>query len=425
MAIIFIFPYIYYYIKRKSIALVIYFGFLSNIYFLFPGNQNFFGITYQITDLGIFALLFSIVFEKIVNKKVILQPSPAHYKLFIIFLILLILVDILIFKNSLSSILTTRRIHLFILMFIYFNYFDKTEIESGLNYIINITKISFPIYFLQFIISTQIFQGNTTESEFVAGTMRYGNFPAFTLPFLFLLFFNKNIKNKYLWLVITVSAIILSASRSILIGMSISILLVYIINFKNFYKFAIVLVLFLPLYILAINFLPDFSARMTEGVNEINYVIDNISGGEIVSKGNFSYRMAFLIERIDYLSRDYMNIIFGIGGISEQNLQHSLFKIGIIDETTGLTQQLNTGDTAWAVLFLRFGFLGTLIYLLTIFFPLLKGYLKFGRNNFANAGLSYLLFLFIRTFATAELATLEIYFAPLLFYYLAKDYDSK
>ncbi|MCZ7604189.1 MAG: hypothetical protein M5R37_15100 [Melioribacteraceae bacterium] len=420
MAFLLIFPYIFFYNRNKSVSLTLLFGFITNIFFLLEGNQNFFGFTYQITDLGIFSLIYSIIYEKLVNGAKIFEDSPTNYKILLLFFLILIIVDITIFSTSISSLLTTRRILLYILIFSYFNCFNKTELEQTLSNLISITKISYPIYFLQFIINEQIFYGNTVEHEFVLGMTRFANFPPFTLPFLFYLFFNNVYKNRFLWISISSAAILLSTSRSLVIGIALALLLYNITNLKNILKTSVILSIIALFFLASLRIIPGFQARMEDGFKEVTYVIENISSGNIESRGTFSYRMAFLIERLDYLSKDITNIMFGIGGISEQNLQRSLFDIGIIDETTGLTQQLNTGDNAWVLLFLRFGLLGSLIYIITILFQLFYNYFKLQSSLYKHIGLSYLIFLFLRSVVTSDLATMQVFFVPLLFYYLGK-----
>jgi len=371
------------------------------------------------TDLGILSILYSILHEKIKKGSKIFQNSHAMIKSFILFYFILIIADIIIFNINYSNILTTRRIHLYVLLFPYFNLFSKTDLENTLTNLIIITKFSLPIYFYQIVFNQQLFVGNTSEHDMMGGRLRFGNFPPFTVPFIFFLIFNSKYRNRYFWLTISSFAILFSSSRSLVIAIFLSFLLSNIINLKNMKKSLILSVTFVLIFIISLIFIPGFNERMIDGVNEINYVIENYTSDNLAIKGTFSYRIAFLIERIEYLTKDISNILFGIGGIAEQNLQHTIFKIGIIDETTGMTQQINTGDNSWVIMFLRFGFLGTIIYLVTIYFSFLVNAIKQNKSIYMNITISYLLFLFIRTFVTADLATMQILFVPLLFYHLA------
>ena len=109
----------------------------------------------------------------------------------------------------------------------------------------------------------------------------------------------------------------------------------------------------------------SFNERMTGMMAETN----NISQGE--SDGNFSYRIMHAQERFDYISNDPVMLWRGMGYIHERNLKKTLFVFG----TNGGESQLDTGDIAWSLFFIRLGMIGLLLYLL-MYLNIIKQYYK-------------------------------------------------
>lgn len=76
-----------------------------------------------------------------------------------------------------------------------------------------------------------------------------------------------------------------------------------------------------------------------------------------------SYRMLHVIERFNYIVKDPKTAIRGIGFIREESYKKAPFYIGNYNRNIGKKSQLDTPDIAWSNFFVRFGLLGTIIFL--------------------------------------------------------------
>lgn len=100
-----------------------------------------------------------------------------------------------------------------------------------------------------------------------------------------------------------------------------------------------------------------FANRLTGMVQETN----TISSGQ--SSGNFSYRILHAKERLDYITKNTVTAVRGIGYVSEANYHHKTFKFGCYNRERNRVDQLDNGDIMWSNIFVRVGLLGCLFYL--------------------------------------------------------------
>lgn len=129
----------------------------------------------------------------------------------------------------------------------------------------------------------------------------------------------------------------------------------------------------------------DFSERLSSVAAETN----DISRDE--QSGNFSYRILHAQERLEFIMNDPVMSIRGFGYLHEKSLKKVLFVYG----TNHGQQQLDTGDIAWSLFFIRLGFLGIFLYLI-MYFTIVKTY-YINRNIkicliFSSMLISYLIF---------------------------------
>ena len=136
-------------------------------------------------------------------------------------------------------------------------------------------------------------------------------------------------------------------------------------------------------------------------------------------EGNYSFRILHAQERLNYITQNAQNTIFGLGNISEENFSE-VFEIGLLEESGRITQ-LDTGDIAWSTFFIRLGLLGTVFYLF-IFVRLLLNFYRIQKyNSLALVTFVYLLVnLTIMSFASSSMATGQFFLLPVLLYFLSK-----
>lgn len=96
---------------------------------------------------------------------------------------------------------------------------------------------------------------------------------------------------------------------------------------------------------------------------------DDIAAGE--STGNFSYRILHAQERFIFISQNPVMLFRGFGYLQENHLAKPLFIYG----TGGGEGQLDTGDIAWSLFFLRLGLFGLFLWFL-VFYSVAKVFWK-------------------------------------------------
>lgn len=158
------------------------------------------------------------------------------------------------------------------------------------------------------------------------------------------------------------------------------------------------------------SFATSFQERFLSMIKET----DNIGQEEVT--GNFSYRILHATERYDYIMREPETAIRGLGYVSETNFKNGVFNIGLRDEDTNDIVQLNTGDIAWSLFFVRFGLLGLAVYLL-MYFRIVVQYGKHMRDNRFNGFFfsMLLVFLFFSSLGNTIIAYSDFFIYPLLF----------
>lgn len=100
---------------------------------------------------------------------------------------------------------------------------------------------------------------------------------------------------------------------------------------------------------------------------------DDIAAGE--SSGNFSYRILHAQERFNYIAQDPVMLFRGFGYLQEEHLEKPLFIFG----TGGGKGQLDTGDIAWSLFFIRLGLFGIFLWLL-VFYAVVKDFWQIHYN---------------------------------------------
>lgn len=139
----------------------------------------------------------------------------------------------------------------------------------------------------------------------------------------------------------------------------------------------------------------------------------NIEQEEVT--GNFSFRILHALERYNYITQESETAIRGLGYVSESNFKRDIFSIGLYNEFDEKVQ-LDTGDIAWSLFFMRLGLLGLAFYLF-MYFRIAVEYGKHMHNNRFNGFFFSMLMVFIlfTSLGNAIIAYGDFFIYPLLF----------
>lgn len=231
-------------------------------------------------------------------------------------------------------------------------------------------------------------QGRVDEITSAGQISRYANYPEFTLFYLFYCFFyNKEIYNKIIYTCFWGGMLILGQSRGDIIAVALALVFYYLIKNKLKYYVTLIPIAIIATYIVIPMFQYRDESSRTNFLEDITNIITAESFTEIQNNGgNFTFRIAMLAERFNYLIENPQYILTGVGCIHEDSpycYERFEFIIGTENE-----ERINgyclieSGDITWVPILLRYGLLGTFIFLLFLVYWIISGirYLKQSKN---------------------------------------------
>lgn len=403
--------------RKMDIPLLIILGFF-NAYTFTASNVSKFLFVHNYADTALVLLSFmTLVLVMTRRPAQIKQLKPIKWGviLFFLFYIAIALVDLTINKGRIVDVIKLFRIALPIASVWLVSYFRTSEIKRLIKYIVIVSIILSVIL---------IFQHYTGIKLLKVHLVRFSNrsaIPWIASLFVFLLLMNDYIRNPYLkWGIIgcILFNLILSGSRSLTIAYAIAMLAYYLLYGKFSVRRVIPIVMFLGGVVLTLSTDNTFSKRMQDAANERQ----NIEAGDV--SGTFSMRILLLYERMDYINEKPQRMVFGIGSIQDKDFPRNFFKIGLKLTWNASPQQLDTGDIAWAPLFLRFGYVGTAIFVIFFYFQLIKIFWMRRKNKlFFSAAVYLLLNLIFISFTYSYIYEGHFFLLPLLLCVFIPAYD--
>jgi hypothetical protein len=182
----------------------------------------------------------------------------------------------------------------------------------------------------------------------------------YVIVFTLLLFFNSlqyPTQLKWIFIFILFGSIVLNLKQTYLLTVILS-AIVYLIIFKRYTKH--VLSGLLTIFIGAILFFSmntAFRERIDESLGSTKAI------KRTTVENTFSFRIIHAWERLDYITKTPYTAIRGVGFVHENSWKEDIFLVGSYSHYTGRNAQLDTADIAWSVLFIRFGFVGTFLFI--------------------------------------------------------------
>lgn len=369
----------YFFIKKNPVkALCTYILLVCNAFKLIPSSFLSFGIKWNDACL-IYLFITSIyLFKKHRNYFSLSGDNVAKAIFYIIayMSILLLATWIFIDQDMFSAIKVYR---LYLLYAIYFQFRlltfpEKVKIYKFVMFFIIFTAI---LFVQQAVTGYSILVGGADEVSMPGELVRYRNTSLFIEFGLFTLLFTGFIK-KYsiVYVCILGSALILPMSRTI-IFVFIAITIIYSAFFyKERKKMAKYLI---PLAIGFIAVWPYFAQRLSEeNTLEDIKITTSLKGSQnFEGGGNFAFRVAIFLERMEYLIKE-KELIFGAGLVHEDSKytqQTFNFRYGANRKVNGedYMQQIATNDTSWTTLFMISGLMGILLHL-NLVYRMIKRY---------------------------------------------------
>ena len=243
------------------------------------------------------------------------------------------------------------------------------------------------------------------------GLIRFFNYPPFILFYLIIAILYPSFYGKRTKLVITLFVICIlgTLARSLIIITGFTILLALYFSGKNssIIKYSLLICL------ISLPFLPILLERFG---GDTSSDISNVLKGNIElesyeqqNDGNFTYRISWIIERVQYLiNRHTGEQFFGLGLLSDSSplstkMYH--FIVNIKFYGSGMVQQLRSPDIAYGTMLAYYGFGGIIIYLCFLWQLFKEFYRTRHKSPFYIAAAVWILFVFMISVFSDDLSS--------------------
>ena len=430
--------YYYFYAGMKKWSVLLFLFFCTNGFQLIPNTV----IGSKHTDLAAIYCLFVATFSMIYED----SPERENKKLktLVVILMYFMLSSILFsrwhYDLSWFQVLQGGR-----RLFVFVSYFflvklKKNDIMWLLNKCYYLTLITSILYIIQVLTDLPVLPYREIVIDPGTGLTRYHNSPPMLYLFLYLTIFYPeliNIKRPHLISLVFLSALLCTQGRIEIFSGIFMMLIGFLMRgrLSVFGKYAVIFAIALiPVY-------SSISGRIegneTSGMStkeELQGIIngsfkESAISGKFKGEGTFNYRLAWIYERMLYLSqRPIGEKIYGLGMISESQTQiiqqRYNFKLGMLLEN-GEVCQLSTPDIAYGNFLTQYGYVGGLLFLMIWIYIMI-----FGWKNRKKDEWMFILFLLIagyliRSFSGDYIANprnlFTSYLLITLFYYRQKE----
>ncbi len=387
--------------------------FLSQSYSFCGSNLSTLGFSHQYSDTGLVLFIFMLIVMLLHKPQKLdmrlVYPVKVGIVLFLTFFIIAAIIDLLVNDDKFSSVVRVFRQWICLSAVWMIPYLKPRDVIKALNYVMYISVFIALVYLYEFF----------TDSD-ITGAYRFGGGTRASIPWsvsflVFVLLFNNcyhiNTFLKWLFIVIIVFEYFMTGTRSIFFACIIVAGVSLLFNGKGVSTNKIMILAF---SLAAVGIVLSTDNILTERLFTTKEDISALQGNSNRVGGNMSFRMLMLSERMYYLNQHPQYAVFGIGNIQESDLKQQLFHIGLKSKNGGVTQ-LDTGDIAWVLLFLRYGYLGTLIYIGTIFFSMIRLFFQNRKSPLGFATLLYVLCaLILLSYTSSVIASSFFWIVPIL-----------
>lgn len=290
--------------------------------------------------------------------------------LFLTFFVFEFLYAYLTNVDTIGNILAVSRDYLYALTYFVFRKSPVEELHKGIRLIFKGVILACILFVIQYFSHIQLTSSFVSQANILAGNYRMQSTPPFMdLILLTVLFYLRKLKGRWLVIVLMFGIFLISQNRTPIIALFLEIGLFVLFAKRTKYK--------IPIMIAAMVAFPFvnslLSSRSSEegGTSNMDVpVFTYISQGDfqgLARQSSFMFRIALIAERADYLLSNPEKILFGVGPMHEDTAQkHFNFRIGTTNiDSIGQYRigQLDSIDTVWGPLLIRYGFLGLILHI--------------------------------------------------------------
>lgn len=321
-----------------------------------------------------------------------------------------------------SEIIRTSRQHLLILSYFIFRRVSRQEIDKTLHILFIILLFQCCLYIIQAFTGLSLLTGSEFNFRIWRGFYRCYNLPFMVYFFVFYALFRNPFKGwpKYISMILPIVALSFSVSRSLIIILIIIICVGYLWE-KNAFNSLRNLITSGVITLLLITIGGYYASERT--IEDINKVatgdfleVENIQESP---ESTFLYRIGHFYERYLFITEETVSIVFGLGFMADDSSYTNNrfnFIIGLDNEKKGGIAQLDTPDIAWSNFIVRYGIVGTILFL--IYYILIIIYYTQKKKTFSIRLpiILYLFFLFGISFTCDLMYKMNMLIFPLIYF---------
>lgn len=389
--------------ERIKYVLVLWFFFSSGFQLVPPAAfDTTIGLN-KAPDFGILALVIVLWFNR--RKYFAGWKKDRLLRIMFVFLFFVAVAALhsyFVLNIGLASVIRSSRYFLILLLYLEFRLFTADQFRQLVKYLMTLTLFQSVVFLLQFAIGIQLLNTGLYESELKEVQIGGLNFPRFySFPLLGPFFFFEAMSHfgmrldRFLTIGLLAAPLILPMHRSwifALLACTVIVLLRSRVQLKTVIGVGTLLIV--PVAI-------TLQERLKSGVIDL---VNTLSGGYDMTnfQDTLSFRIAHALERLLYVLGSPETFVFGAGMLTEDSPQASLldFLVGYKDEIGGVLQ-VNMGDIAWSLLFLRLGIVGTMLFL-ALYLRSIALVWSSPRTSYSTSAFAYLI-LFLMTMVTSSL----------------------
>jgi len=415
------------YIRDYKIpALFLFFFLLTAGFNLIPEKVNQLAFFSKGMDYAIIMLVGIVVIDTFCIKGYLKSNRLIYiYLLFCLFLTVSIIYNKFILGVNWTEIIRTVRYNFLWVVYLVFRNLSQAQLEKLLKYLFFATVACSVLYLLQIALDINILNegGKSSVKLFGMKIPRFYNQPDMLHFFVFMAIYLNPYKGlaKYVTTSILVIALLGAFHRSLIGSFLFVLALGYILQLPRLKRVKILSVVFV-----ASIFLVIFGGYMF--VHSRTYIdIQRVASGNVadadidiedLQASTFTFRILHLMERNQYLLDNPKAMFLGAGLMTEDSkMTFNLFNfdVGLLEELSGTTNQLDSGDISYSVLLLRYGYLGTILNL-SLFIYLTVVFYKKRENKFAFFSFLYFMLAISTSFFSGNFLEPITFVLPLITY---------
>lgn len=290
--------------------------------------------------------------------------------LFLVFFVFEFLYAYLTNVDTIGNILAVSRDYLYALTYFVFRKSPVEELKKGIRLIFKGVILACILFVTQYFTHLELTNSYISETNMLSGNYRMQSTPPFiAIVLLTVLFYLRKMRGRWMLIVLLFGVFLISQNRTPIIALFLEIGLFILFARRTKYKIPIMIAA-----MVAFPFVNSLLASRSEqegGTNNMEVpVFTYISQGDyqgLSTQSTFMFRIALIAERADYLLSNPEKMFFGVGPMHEDTAQkHFNFRIGtatVDDNNQYRTFQLDSIDTVWGPLLIRYGFIGLILHI--------------------------------------------------------------